>query len=416
MSKTDNTTRTKLDIAGHAGIIAGMDGKQHKHGTNTSGTRRLNRHGTLISKGKGKPYLARWMVGGKLYYRTTGETDRNKALKRLDEYTRSLREDALIDVIANLQHQLEQLQARRSKAELPLDEIWQTCLPHVDNGITAATLDNYERFTRLMVDWMRRHGVRNAAGIDSRKAEEYLRTLKDTIGVVSYNCRLVLFKKLWKIISASSADVTPDAWEGCEKQKGAKHASSRRHLTDDEIKRLMDAATEDQRQLITIAIYTGLRESDCALLKWEDIDLGKRIISTVPIKTKRHNQRVTICIHDELYKLLKGLAAGGKVSGYVNQRNAEAYLSKSMARDMTQLFRRAGIKSSQLDEQGRRHVLTGFHALRHTFVCKASNAGMSLADIAQIVGHSSATMTLAYYHPTTENMRKGIDNIKLGAA
>ena len=50
--------------------------------THKRGPRRMNHHGCLIYKGEGRPYLAKWMVDGKLFYKSTGETDKRKAMVR----------------------------------------------------------------------------------------------------------------------------------------------------------------------------------------------------------------------------------------------------------------------------------------------------------------------------------------------
>ena len=43
-------------------------------------------------------------------------------------------------------------------------------------------------------------------------------------------------------------------------------------------------------------------------------------------------------------------------------------------------------------------VDVGFHSLRHTFVSISANAGIPLAFVQAIVGHSNPAMTAHYYH------------------
>ena len=51
--------------------------------------RRKNGSGTLVSKGRGKPWLAKWVYQGKVYYRSTGEIDKQKAKDKLGSFCNS---------------------------------------------------------------------------------------------------------------------------------------------------------------------------------------------------------------------------------------------------------------------------------------------------------------------------------------
>ena len=86
--------------------------------------RRGNGFGSLINKGEGKPWLARWVYKGQVYYKSTGEVDKRKALKQLERITRPFRDAREEDAIRNLQNRLIELQANRSRNDLPIDKLW----------------------------------------------------------------------------------------------------------------------------------------------------------------------------------------------------------------------------------------------------------------------------------------------------
>ena len=166
-----------------------------------------------------------------------------------------------------------------------------------------------------------------------------------------------------------------------------------------------EAETHDLKVLLTIGIYTGLRISDCAMLKWDDIDYKKNIIRVIPIKTKKHTEApLEIPIHPTLLKLLQ---ATSHDSEYVSAANARGYTNGHLGGDVVDLFKKCGIETSK-KVNGKMKLICGFHSLRHTFVSMAINAGMSPLLVQRIVGHSSVNMTEHYFHDTAAKAAEGI--------
>ena len=266
--------------------------------------RRANGFGSLIFKGEGRPWLARWVYKGQVYYRTTGEPDKKKALKKLEYITRPYREKRAIDVERNLLNRIRSLQENVSKEKLLITDLWTVFAKKLKNDdVTGSTEKCYEGFVNVMVDWMKKR-VKHVNDITQKIAEEYLEHLASTVGATTYNIRLVLFKRIWKALS-NDYMMDADVWENFKKKKVAK--TSRRTVNNFEIgKVLAKADTFDMKLLLTIGIYTGLRISDCALLKWCDVDIEHKIIRTIPIKTRKHmDAPVEIPIHPTLLKMLE---------------------------------------------------------------------------------------------------------------
>jgi len=62
--------------------------------------------------------------------------------------------------------------------------------------------------------------------------------------------------------------------------------------------------------------------------------------------------------------------------------------------------RRAGIKNLR------------FHDLRHTFATRLVLAGVDLATVSKLLGHSSIQMTMRYAHPTPEALKNAVNKLK----
>lgn len=368
-------------------------------------SRRPNGFGTLVSKGEGKPWLARWCYRGQIYTKSTGETDKKRALKELERLTRPYRDEREEDVIRNLQNRLLKLQELKSKSRLLTEDIWAEFAKKLKNDdVGSGTERIYENAVGMMAEWMKQR-AKQAADIDSKLAGEYLEQLGSSVGAATYNIRLVLFKRIWKALS-SEFQLQAGAWESYKKKKAAK--GSRRTLSSKELSELMASAeSPDMKLLLALGIYTGLRLGDCALLKWSDIDFESKVIRVVPMKTKKHmDGPVEIPIHAALMSMLK---AADSSSEYVSAENAAAYKSGRLSGEVVNLFKSCGIKTSAKDENGKTKIICSFHSLRHTFVSMAINSGMSPLLVQRVVGHSTVDMTSAYFHENMDKMTDGIN-------
>ena len=369
-------------------------------------TRRPNGFGSLINKGEGKPWLARWVYKGQVYYRTTGELDKKKALKKLEYITRPYREKRTIDVERNLLNRIQSLQESIGKEKLLIKDLWTMFAKKLKtDGVEEPTTRCYEGIVGCMTSWMTPK-AKYVNDITSKLAEEYLEHLSATVGAATYNIRLVLFKRIWKSLHKDYM-MCADAWENFKKKKVPK--TTRRTVTNIEIgKVLTKAETFDMKLLLTLGIYTGLRISDCALLKWSDIDIEHNILKVIPIKTKKHmDAPIEIPIHPTL---LKTLQEAKHDSEFVSETNANAYKAGHLSGQVVALFKSCGITTSKKVD-GKVKLLCGFHSLRHTFVSMAINSGMSPLLVQKIVGHSAVSMTEHYYHDNMDKMVEGINSL-----
>ena len=370
-------------------------------------TRRGNGFGTLMYKGEGKPWLARWVYKGQVYYKTTNEIDKKKALKALERITRPYRDAREEDAIRNLQNRLIELKELKSKNELLITDIWDEFSKRLKkDDVGTGTTGIYENAVNQMVEWMKSK-VKYAKDITSKLAEEYLENLSDEVGASTYNIRLVLFKRIWKSLN-EDFHLYNDAWENFNKKKVSKH-SNRRTLSMKEIGMLLaNAKTHDMKLLIIIGTYSGLRISDCAMLKWNDIDMEKKTMKVLPIKTKKHmDAPIEIPIHPTLMKMFEETP---HESEYVSKVNADAYMNEHLSGQVGALFKKCGFKTSEI-VNGKMKLIYGFHSLRHTFVSMAINFGMSPLLVQKIVGHSAVDMTAHYFHENMDKISEGINAI-----
>lgn len=376
--------------------------------------KRPNRHGCLIDKGPGRNFLAKWSVDGKTYVRSTGEKDYYKALEKLDEFTRSLRHDEVADTIEALKDQIRILERRREKTDLPLAKLWETYIStQWENPVAEGTERGYRLWTGHLVHWLGRNACRTLGDVDHAKAELYLQSLRKGLGKATYNNRLCLFRKIWNVLHEKGYLADVDTWAGFSLAAVPKNKSRRRALTTEEIRSLIDAADDDMKLLIYISAYTGLRLGDCCCLKWSEVDFGRRLITVVPRKTKGHDTVVQTPIHHDLLALLQERKDRNDGSEYVCARNARQYETSSIEHRLKKLFKDAGLRSVEKDEDGKTRIVLSFHSLRHTFLTQVANTGLSVYAAARLMGHTSTRTSETYFHQLDSAVREKIETLKV---
>jgi len=175
-----------------------------------------------------------------------------------------------------------------------------------------------------------------------------------------------------------------------------------RPFTEDEFVRIYQAAPEPWRSAALIAWFTGLRQKDVFLLRWDDIQGD--VLTTVPAKTSRFGRGVQIPIHPQLAAELAKLP-------HVNERVLGAWkYTPNYIR-----FRRAfGEILDGLGIRDNERGIVAFNSLRDSFVTRCDAAGIPRHAIRGIVGHVSDETTDLYSHDlTTARLVQGLPSVNL---
>ena len=247
--------------------------------------------------------------------------------------------------------------------------------------------------------------------------EEYLAFFQGGHAPVTCNLRICHLREMFRsLLHAAGATSRVNPWEGVRLR--ARDGYTRRELSLDEVRRLLaasEACGREWRMLFALAIYTGMRLGDCCCLRWDAVNLASSVMRIVPRKTRRYlaGRPLTIPLHPELAVMLNETPPESR-SGFVLDTIAHDFTCRrwAVSRKLERIFARAAIETSVLLEgRSRRTPSATFHSLRHTFVSIAVNAGVPLATVQSIVGHSSTAMTRHYYHPSEVALRQAVDAI-----
>jgi integrase/recombinase XerC len=171
-------------------------------------------------------------------------------------------------------------------------------------------------------------------------------------------------------------------------------------LYKEQYKALLYEASDNIRDyaIIQTFLQTGIRLSELAHLRVDDVDFEHRILTVQQGKGKKDRQ---IPLVDDAVKALRN---------YMRYRNTQLILDDEiffLAKNGTSLnvstvkytvakyVKRAGIRKK-----------TGVHTLRHTFGAHKADKNMSLATLQELMGHKKKETTLKYIHLAKTNLRQ----------
>lgn len=168
-----------------------------------------------------------------------------------------------------------------------------------------------------------------------------------------------------------------------------------RVLSDEEEERLFSALGENElvKNIVTVALHTGMRRGEIFNLQWFDVDFSRRLVQ---IRESKTNKKRVIPINETIETLLGELK---RKSEYVFPSPKTGGKLDNIKRS----FRRA-IESAKIPD-------FCFHDLRHTAATRMADAGADAFTLMKILGHSDIRMTARYTHATDTALRRAVTNL-----
>lgn len=197
-------------------------------------------------------------------------------------------------------------------------------------------------------------------------------------------------------------------------QDGDKHRkrNSSRALNAIELRRFLDVWADDtsdkgirNHALVHLAVFTGLRRSELADLRWDDVNLES---ATVTVRAGKGDKSRVAVIADSTEATVRALKALHKAQGGLYE-----FLFPKMTRGRTPKFGADEPGNSQwvmvaVSDTGKRarigHISP--HDQRRTHITTALDNGAPLADMQAQAGHADAATTLRYAKAAEAKSRK----------
>ena len=320
--------------------------------------------------------------------------------------------DALIEV-------LPLMGISRAKAKvcgLPLKDVWGKFIAKPRTRV-AKTIDGYESNWNVFLEWAFTQGLKNTRELQPEHVDAFLEALelRKVKGLlISEDTARRILKVVRRVLKGAGP-----AWGEMPSSCKAASKGKREDFTDEELqaaqKVFEDSSIgcifkDELAVLHHIGLNTGLRLGDCCMLRWSSVDFEKGVLTVKPRKTARYDRMVSIPIVPELEQALRTASMWKDKFGYVLPNIAKRYESNAcgIQKDYEYLLSKAGIQTS-IEREGMRAVpLKTFHSLRHTFVSRLAEKGVSPLVIQSMSGHTSIAMTERYSHIGLEAKRKAL--------
>lgn len=154
-----------------------------------------------------------------------------------------------------------------------------------------------------------------------------------------------------------------------------------------------------------VARFTGARVGELVHLRWQQIDLEKKIIT---IK-ETQNQQVKggiereIPINSEFYQYLKNLRRQSEVYYLPDQHNNPFW---SDTDPITRTFKRL------IKEMGIQKDISPSHAFRYTFATELLSKGVPLVKVQKILGHKKVETTMIYLNADEVGTKEAVEMLE----
>lgn len=175
-----------------------------------------------------------------------------------------------------------------------------------------------------------------------------------------------------------------------------------RYLSPEELRSLQVALSDSEnpmlRPIVTMLVLTGARKREVLDCRWEDVDLVRK---TWRIPFTKSGKPRTVPLSNSAIELLGGIDRPDDAKYvFANPKTKKPFVSIFYSWDAAR--QKAGLADLRI------------HDLRHSFASFLVNAGRSLYEVGQLLGHTQLKTTMRYAHLSDQTLRDAVNVVPLG--
>ncbi len=211
---------------------------------------------------------------------------------------------------------------------------------------------------------------------------------KKCVSVATVNRELACLKHMFnKAIEWGYAETNPVSRVKLFKENNARI----RYLEKEEIKKLINNASEHLKPILTVALNTGMRKGEILSLKWNDLDFKNNIIY---IRESKNGERRELPMNAITKSTLIAVRKHPESPFVFCNEQGEAYAN--VRKSFFTACKTSGILNFR------------FHDLRHTFASQLVMSGVDLNTVRELLGHKTLDMTLRYSHLSPDHKKRAV--------
>lgn len=302
--------------------------------------------------------------------------------------------------------------------EMTVTELAREWLIIMKSRIKASTAANYQmKIERHILPCFGRCLCKE---VKSREVSEFIQNkLKEGLSA-RYVCDIVTVMKSIFRYAAREYSMT----NVLDSVVMPKKAKTEIQIMTDEEKQALSRYINENRNTSTLgaalSLYTGMRIGEICALRWENINIEKRILTVrytyqriqnyeggsrtklIITEPKSQSSRRQIPIPECLIPMLTELK--GFLGSYVLTGTGNPIEPRTMQYRFKRILKNAGLPGFR------------FHSLRHSMASGAIELGFDVKTLSEILGHASTTITLdRYVHSSMSHKKSCMDLLTMGA-
>jgi integrase len=321
----------------------------------------------------------------------TDITHKGRRVRKFAGFTKTQARDVVKKIRVDLLQEDAGLK-RRARKDITLQALKDEFLKAAKDKRSLGTLISYENSWAHVRPFF---SEKRLADITPRDIEAYMTKRRDAGACgpsvnIEYFFLSAMFRKAvkWQYLEKNPCS-------GVERFKDS--PSMERILSDEEVKRLLDAVKGMEVEPILITLLgTGLRKMEALNLRWPDIDFKDGFIHVTRSKTgKGREVPMSGLVWNALKELSEKKAPGSDIV-FLSRRGKGR---TDIKHQFKAACRKAGVKGCRI------------HDLRHTAASRMIAGGTDLVTAARILGHSTIAMTMKYCHPKSADLRQAVESL-----
>lgn len=360
-------------------------------------------------------HAAFYLPDGRRAHRSTGSSDKRKALQIAFEYEKAARVGR--DGLLTDKRAREVIAAIYAVANADLMPA-ATVSDYLENWLKVKSIEAKDstlaEYTKTAERIKAALGPKAARPMDAVTVADATR-FRDGIAKVLAPSTANKYMKIARVIWNDAARVSMASDNPFRKVPILKVGKGSRHgFTLEQVKAVYAKASASWRGMILLGFYVGQRIGDLARLTWQNVDLEREEIRLTTEKTGRD---MVIPMARPLVDFFATLPASDNPADPVFPDLADLQ-TVTLSNQFTAIVAAAGfgvVKNHEAKKGGKgrgARRATGnltFHSLRHTSTSELKNAGVSNAVAQEIIGHDSEAMSRHYTKIETSTLRNAVN-------